>query len=240
MATPPRIDDPGYVRDEYADDARLSARIALWAARSGPQPQDIALERIVEMNPVSALEVGCGQGAFAAALKVRGIEVTAIDQSERMVLLAESRGVSAQRADVQNLPFCDHAFDVVAANYMLYHVPDLPRAFSEIARVLRPGGALVAVANSERQLAELWGLVGRQGGEDARVFGSENGAGILATSFAQVEQIDVEERFVITEEAARDYIWATRFPELADRLAALPDGLTVTAAGSVFIATTLA
>lgn len=190
------------------------------------------------MRPTSALEVGCGQGAFAAALTGRGIAVTAVDQSERMVELTAARGVSARRADVQSLPFGDGAFDVVIAIYMLYHVPDLPRALSEIARVLRPEGVLVAITNRTRQLAEVWDLVGRSAEPTAATFSSENGARILATAFAHVEQIDLEERFTVTERAARDYIRATRYAALADQVPSLPDGLTVTAAGTVFLATT--
>jgi ubiquinone/menaquinone biosynthesis C-methylase UbiE len=198
----------------------------------------MAVQRIIRLNPRRVLEVGCGQGAFAQRLRDRGFDVTATDQSAHMVELTEARGVRARRADVQSLPFGDQAFGVVAANYMLYHVPDLPRALAEIVRVLRPGGALVAVTNSERQLAELWGLVGRRADTGAEHFGSENGAEILATAFAHVERINLKERFQITEQAARDYIRATRFAELADELPSLPDGLTVTAAGSVFVATT--
>ena len=112
---------------EYADDARLSARIAFWQACNGPQPHDVALRRIIEMSPTSVLEVGCGQGAFSAALVEAGINVTATDQSEQMVAITAAKGVQACRADVQQLPFEDGAFDLVVAAYMLYHVPDLPR-----------------------------------------------------------------------------------------------------------------
>ena len=60
------------------------------------------------------------------------------------------RGVDARVGDVQALPFEDASFDTVVAAWMLYHVPDLDRGLAEIARVLCPGGQLVAVTNSER------------------------------------------------------------------------------------------
>jgi ubiquinone/menaquinone biosynthesis C-methylase UbiE len=226
------------VSQEYADDARLSARAALWTARTGPQPKDVALERIVGMDPARVLEVGCGQGGFAEALMQRGVDVVAVDQSQRMVELTAARGVDARRADVQSLPFDDHAFDVVVANYMLYHVPDLPLALSQVTRVLRPGGALVAATNSRRQLQELWTLVDRPS-TDSETFRSEHAARLLgAAGFEKVERIDIEERFFVTEQAAHAYIRATRFAALEGDLPQLPDGLTVTAAGSVFIACT--
>ena len=152
MSGTPRIDDSAFVGGEYSDDVRLTARIALWSARAGPQPQDVALQRVQELEPENLLEVGCGQGRFAAVLRDAGIDVTAVDQSESMVALTAARGIVARQADVQDLPFDDGVFDLVAANYMLYHVPDIPRALGEIVRVLRPGGGLVAVTNSERKL----------------------------------------------------------------------------------------
>ena len=78
-----------------------------------------------------------------------GAEVVALDVSERMVELARARGVDARVGDVQELPFADASFDTVVAAWMLYHVPDLDRGLAEIARVLAPGGRLVAVTNSE-------------------------------------------------------------------------------------------
>lgn len=238
MVEVPRLDDPGFVAAEYADDARLAGRIALWDPRPGPQPQDLALERIRDLAPGSVLEVGCGQGTFAAALVCIGLKVTAIDQSERMVALTAARGVNAVRADVQQLPFDDCTFDAVAANYMLYHVPDLPRALGEIVRVLRAGGALVAVTNSEHQLREMWDLVGRDRGADGDGgFSTENGAELLAANFGSVERVDMNERFTVGEAAIRGYVRSTRFAALANNIPHLPDGLTVTAAGSVFVAT---
>lgn len=236
MSDVPRIDDSDYVAAEYADDARLTGRAALWSARTGPQPQDVALQRVQDLAPVSVLEVGCGQGQFAAALAGLGIDVTAIDQSPRMVALTAARGVQARQADVQQLAFDDGTFDLAVANYMLYHVPDILRALDEIVRVLRPGGALVAVTNSVRKLRELWDLVGRDRDADEEGFSSENGGELLTLHFESVERVDVDERFTVTETAIRDYIRATRFAALADNVPELPDGLTVTAAGSVFIA----
>lgn len=44
--------------------------------------------------------------------------------------------------DIQNIPYEDNSFDLVIANMMLYHVPDLPRALAEVGRVLKPEGKL--------------------------------------------------------------------------------------------------
>ena len=53
----------------------------------------------------------------------------------------------------------------------------------------------------------------------------------------RVERIDIDQRFTVTEDAIRAYVRSTRFASFAGQVPELPDGLTVTAAGSVFIAT---
>ena len=77
-----------------------------------------------------------------------------------MVELARERGVGAQVGDVQQLPFEDESFDCAVAAWMLYHVPDVERGLAELARVLKPGGRLVAVTNRSDHLRELRELLG--------------------------------------------------------------------------------
>lgn len=149
MGEVPRQDDPDAVRCEYADEAGLSARIALWARRPGPQPQEVAFQEVIAAAPQRVIEVGCGRGEFAEALLGAGIEVVAVDQSLRMVELAAARGVDARVGDVQGLPFPAESFDAAVANFMLYHVPDLDRGLSELARVL-PSPSRPAAASSWR------------------------------------------------------------------------------------------
>ena len=157
----PRLDDPDVVTREYATETGLLTRRRAYADSEGIDANDVLIEAIVEGPHVRVLEVGCGPGDLAERLRdEHGIAVKAIDTSERMVKLAKGRGVDARTADVQALPFDDESFDCVIAAWMLYHVEDLTRALEEIRRVLRPGGRLIAVTNSERHLLELWQLVG--------------------------------------------------------------------------------
>jgi ubiquinone/menaquinone biosynthesis C-methylase UbiE len=127
-------------------------------------------------------------------------DVTAIDQSERFVEMTASRGVNVRQADVQELPFADDSFDVVAAMWMLYHVPDVQRGLAEIARVLRPGGILVAVTNGDEHVAQLRRDAG--GTPAITSFSSENGETVLRQHFAGVRREDFATRAVFSDHAS--------------------------------------
>ncbi|HYB22471.1 MAG TPA: class I SAM-dependent methyltransferase, partial [Solirubrobacteraceae bacterium] len=58
--------------------------------------------------------------------------------------------VRTQAADAERLPFADASFDLVFGHAVLHHIPDLPRAFSEFARVLAPGGTLLFAGEPSR------------------------------------------------------------------------------------------
>jgi SAM-dependent methyltransferase len=185
--------DPRYVREQYATETGLAARSSLYQKTTGPFAGDIALDAVAEVAPRRVLEVGCGTGWFAARVqRETSADVVAIDQSERMVELARADGVDARVGDVQELAFGSETFDCVVANWMLYHVADLDRGLSEIARVLVDGGRLVAITNAKDHLLELWALVGADGLRLARdfSFGAENGGDILRRHFRRVEMRD--------------------------------------------------
>ena len=185
-----RLNDPEVVRAEYAEESRLEERIAAWEGLTGPNPRELALEAVAEGRPRRVLEVGCGQGWASEWIKDElGAEVIAVDQSERMVELTRRRGVDARVGDVQDLPFEDESFDAGLAAWMLYHVPELDRGLSELARVLRPGGRLVAVTNAPESLHELWTLLGADRTPFLIAgFHSDNGAEILRRHFQHVEE----------------------------------------------------
>ena len=147
-----RLDDAALVASEYATDARLRRRASVF--RTG-DVQRLAVEAIVEAQPRRVLEVGCGWGELAARVAAEtGAEIVAVDVSPRMVELARERGIDARVGDVQQLAFADGEFDCALAAWMLYHVADLDRGLAELARVLRPGGRLVAATNGARSLPE--------------------------------------------------------------------------------------
>jgi len=105
-----------------------------------------------------------------------------------MVELQRSKGIDARVGDVQELQFAEGEFDVAVAAWMLYHVPDLDRGVGELARVLAPGGTLVAVTNAVDHLEELWDLAQRATSMGRFTFRSENGEEVLRRHFARIER----------------------------------------------------
>ncbi|MGH2932905.1 MAG: class I SAM-dependent methyltransferase [Gaiellaceae bacterium] len=184
------LHDPDVVRSEYSTEAGLAARRAAYRDATGPDAREMAFEAVAEVAPRRYLEVGCGPGELAERVGSElGAEVVAVDTSARMVELARARGVDARVGDVQDLPFADASFDCAGAAWMLYHVPDVPRALGELARVLRPGGRLVAVTNHLSHLHELRELLGLPPAS-AWTFSGDNGEELLRRVFPHVETRD--------------------------------------------------
>jgi SAM-dependent methyltransferase len=234
-----RLDDPVLVAREYADETRLRQRaVAFTGLGLGKDARVRLVAAVAAVQPRRVLEVGCGWGELAAWIaRDTGAEVVAVDLSERMVELARSEGVDARIADVQKLPFADATFDVAVAAWMLYHVPDLDRGVSELARVLRPGGRLVAATNSRFHLMELRELVGS--GPSNLSFARENGSELLGAHFARVtrEDVDGTMRFADRSEV-ESYVRASiAMSPFVDNLPAVVDEpLVARRASSIFVA----
>lgn len=234
----PRTNDPDLIRAEYADESRFAVRAAAWQNSVGPSPLAMTFDAVAEAAPARILEVGCGRGELAERMAQElGAQVVAIDQSERMVELTRARGVDARPGDVQELPFADGEFDCAVAAWMLYHVPDLDRGLAELARVLRPGGRLVAVTNGARNLPELWGLFGARA-DRIHSFSVENAAEALGRHFARIEERPANGRLTFSDWKAVDaYVSAsvTR-RDLAGELPRFQGALVCTRVVSVFVA----
>ncbi len=200
------LHDPEVVRVEYEDETRLAARKQAHGAAEGPDARDVVFEAVKEAAPRRILEVGPGEGELAERMKSElDAEVFAIDQSERMVELTRARGVEAAVGDVQNLEFPDASFDCAVAAWVLYHPEDLDRALAELARVLRPGGRLVASTNGTDHVRELYELVGLP--PIRSTFNTDNAGEALRAHFSRVERRDAHGWLVFPDrEAAQAYV----------------------------------
>jgi SAM-dependent methyltransferase len=93
----------------------------------------------------SVLDLCCGQGRLTAMLGAAGAKIAGVDFSKEMLALAAKAAPDAtlKEGDAADLPFDDDAFDAVVCNFGMMHLPDQPRALTEVRRVLRPGGRYV-------------------------------------------------------------------------------------------------
>src|SRR5919204_106851 len=124
------------------------------------------------------LDVGCGTGTLALALKSRvGTgEVHGIDASPEMIDVAKEKAAKAgsaidfQVALIEALPFPEATFDLVTSSLMLHHLPDdlKRRGLAEIRRVVKSDGRFVAVdfaAQGHGPLGHLLAIFGHARGE---------------------------------------------------------------------------
>lgn len=113
-----------------------------------------------------ALDIATGTGFTALALAPRSRRVIGLDLTLGMVgearRLAGERGVSNVLfclGDAEALPFRSHAFDVVTCRFASHHFPNLARAFSEMARVVKPGGGVILDDTCAPEASDLAGLM---------------------------------------------------------------------------------
>lgn len=141
----------------------------------------------------------------------------------RSNLVGLTQNFSFKACDIQDIPEADETFDAVIANHMLYHVPDRAKAISELHRVLKSGGLLLAATNGENHMVELAELVQQfdpkymstRGGES---FGLENGARQLEEFFSDVELFPFDSNLIVTEvEPIVAYVLSSNLPTIHEK-----------------------
>ncbi|MEP7286066.1 MAG: methyltransferase domain-containing protein [Chloroflexota bacterium] len=241
------INSPGTDRDilihkAYANDELLAVRQRTHELYSIPKVNftEWVLDRVAWQGNETVLDIGAGPGTYFSLVKARiphgvliggdlslGMAYRALQHPDVDLVL---------NADAQILPFADNTFDVVLANHMLYHLPNLDAALADIQRILKPTGRLIAATNSQYNLPEFdqlfrraYGLLGAVGPDvepmrsTAHNFHLEDGAMKLSHHFFAVARYDLPGAFVFPSvQPALDYINSTRAlrePQLPRRIA---------------------
>ncbi|MFT3952688.1 MAG: class I SAM-dependent methyltransferase [Oscillospiraceae bacterium] len=134
-------------------------------------------------------EAGCGNGAQWEENIQKlpsGCKLILSDFSYGMVEIvknkyADDSNITAQQIDIQCIDYPDESFDVVIANHMLYHVPDLSKALSEVSRVLKPNGTFYAATNGNGGLRAFLEDELQRADPDADGIFRKNGASVFRT-----------------------------------------------------------
>jgi SAM-dependent methyltransferase len=213
-----KTDTTYLLNSQYKDASNLSARALLHHQFSTNKYgwQRWLFDHIECPPNARLIDFGAGPGWLWAENQNRiaaGWEITLSDFSSGMIaesqhnLAGSSHPFKFEIIDVQSIPYADATFDVVFANHMLYHVPDLNKALTELRRILKPTGKLYTATNGERHLRELHELQARfdsninywEGFSAARSFELDNGAQLLSSFFPAVKIDRYEDALIVTE-----------------------------------------
>jgi ubiquinone/menaquinone biosynthesis C-methylase UbiE len=149
-----------------------------WGIDFGPVGQDQVRSKLLKAlgrRPAApfgeTLEIGAGTGYFSLNLAQLGlIELPTVSDIsdgmlERLAATADELGIAVTtvRTEAEALPFADESFDLVFGHAVLHHIPDLPSAFNEFIRVLRPGGTIAFCGEPSRYGDRLAALPKRGG-----------------------------------------------------------------------------
>lgn len=176
---------------------------------------------LIDLHAIeNVLDAGAGVGRFTIPighrLAGRPARVVACDLFGGMLqTIAEAAAeqgmtVETRIADIQALPFDADSFDLVLANHVLYHLPDIGQGVRELARVTRPRGTLVATTNADDipvavidlHLAALERTGFGTEPEWPSAFSLRNGAGILRKSYDDVRLYTFRDQQVFPNAAA--------------------------------------
>ena len=163
-----KFTDQQYLKaEQYKDSSNLDARVEIHKRFStNPYGWFNWVFDALSKLPADAkiVELGCGPGYLWKENISRipaGWRITLSDLSSGMLdaawrnLVVTGRAYNFKEIDAQSIPFEDEMFDAVIANFMLYHVPDRPKAIAEIKRVLKPGGRLFAATVGDNHIQEM-------------------------------------------------------------------------------------
>ncbi|MBR5348018.1 MAG: methyltransferase domain-containing protein [Lachnospiraceae bacterium] len=200
------------VKNQYAKADNLSTRISIhdkYSTNKMGFANWIYSNYRIEKG-MKVLELGCGTGSMWKGhedLLTTCGEIILSDFSEGMVEtirtnLGAHPNTRYRVIDIQSIPFEDATFDVVIANMMLYHVPDLDLGLREVRRVLKPTGTFYTATYGEHGIVEyLASLLGEYGVKDtaSKAFTLQNGGKILGKHFPKVEMLRYEDSLAVTD-----------------------------------------
>ncbi|WKZ76218.1 MAG: methyltransferase domain-containing protein [Vicingaceae bacterium] len=112
----------------------------------------LAIQQAIPQNK-KGIEIGVGTGRFAKPLNIE----FGVEPSENMAKVAEQRGITVYRAFAENLPIDSSSFDFALMVTTVCFLSDIPKAFSEIHRILKPQGEIIlAIIDKNSELGRKY------------------------------------------------------------------------------------
>lgn len=116
------------------------------------QSEILVIQQAISENKMG-IEIGVGTGRFAVPLNIK----FGVEPSENMARLAEQKGITVYRAIAENLPIENNSFDFALMVTTVCFLSDIPKAFSEIYRILKPQGEIIlAIIDKNSELGKKY------------------------------------------------------------------------------------
>lgn len=199
-----RINDISVAKKQYATANNLDTRISIHDKYS---TNKLGFGNWIFSNyridkGAKVLELGCGTGDMwknRESVICACSKIILSDFSEGMVATTKDNigsyhNIEYKVLDIQEIPYKDATFDIVIANMMLYHVPDIDKGLTEVRRVLKREGRFYCATYGEHGIIEyLSKILSEYGVEDNinKNFTLQNGYEILSKTFSKVEKKNI-------------------------------------------------
>lgn len=217
-----RMKDAKAVKEQYCNSTNLSTRMSIHEKYSVNKLGfgNWLYQQYEFIDNMRILELGCGTGDLWTNRVDRlgpGTSLILSDFSEGMVEGVRNKfsynpRVSFEQINIEEIPYEEESFDMVIANMMLYHVPNLQKGLHEVRRVLKKGGSFCCATFGENGIQGCLTntLIGY--GIHIDINGSftlQNGADILKKHFTDVKRRDYIDALEVTEtEDLLDYLYS--------------------------------
>ncbi|WP_331765309.1 class I SAM-dependent methyltransferase (plasmid) [Streptomyces sp. NBC_01384] len=209
-------------RDRFFNDSRMLV-VKQWVHnvfRTNPTSMlEHMLGNLALTGTEDLLDLGCGNGFILEGLRphLAGGSITGLDIAPAVLDAARQRlhgtatlctWIEGSADDLSRLG--DDSFNRVMANYMIHYVPDLDRCFTEVRRVMRPGGIFQLTTDRTDSMLEMYdvhftALTAMDAPQDLFKASPKgrlslaNGAGLLGEHFEQVDTVTWQDQLRFTD-----------------------------------------